>query len=443
MGNLITRDLKALLTLAWPVVLSRLGIMAMGLVDAVVVGHYSAVELGYQTLGWAPTGAVVTTAVGLLVGVQVMTARHIGEGRREETGGVYRRGLVNALWFGVIGGLGLVFLAPIGLHSFGAEASLAAGASAVVIVLGLGMPFHLLSTASTFYLEALHRPLPATIAMWLCNVVNLILNLLLVPGALGFPEWGAVGSATATLISRALLAGILLIYVWRMKDAHELGLFRKPMDGPAAARDQRRIGYGAGMSYFVEAGAFTGMGFIAGSLGALDVAGWGVVLNVTAVIFMIPLGLSSATAVLVGWAYGAGDRRGMVRAGNLGFGVTVAVLTVISLVVALFPEAVTRAYSNDPALVALASGALLLATLFFILDGLQVVGANALRARGDVLVPTITHVFSYAVVMVPLAWWLAVREGLGLTGIVWSVVVASIASAGLLMGRFWLLARRG
>ena len=145
----IRRDLKDLLTLAWPVVLSRLGIMTMGLVDAIVVGRYSAVELGCQTLGWAPTGTVITTAVGLLVGIQVMTARHIGEGRPEATGGVYRRGLLHALVFGILGGLGLVFLGPIGLHSFGEEKSLADGASAVVIVLGLGMPFHLLSTAST------------------------------------------------------------------------------------------------------------------------------------------------------------------------------------------------------------------------------------------------------------------------------------------------------
>ena len=105
MANLIRRDLRDLLTLAWPVVLSRLGIMTMGLVDAIVVGRYSAVELGYQTLGWAPTGAIVTTAVGLLVDIQVMTARHIGEGRPEATGGVYRRGLTHAFVFGIVGGL--------------------------------------------------------------------------------------------------------------------------------------------------------------------------------------------------------------------------------------------------------------------------------------------------------------------------------------------------
>src|SRR5882724_3535613 len=75
-------DLDDLMTLAWPVVLARLGIMAMGLCDALVVGRYSAVQLGYHALAWAPTSVVVTMAVGLLSGVQVMTARAIGRGER-------------------------------------------------------------------------------------------------------------------------------------------------------------------------------------------------------------------------------------------------------------------------------------------------------------------------------------------------------------------------
>src|SRR5918992_818913 len=92
-ADLVRTDLAQLLKLSGPVVLSRLGIMAMGLTDAVVVGRYSARELGYHALGWAPTSVVLTMVVGLLTGVQVMTARAVGEGRRESTGAVLRRGI--------------------------------------------------------------------------------------------------------------------------------------------------------------------------------------------------------------------------------------------------------------------------------------------------------------------------------------------------------------
>ena len=93
-------------------------------------------------------------------------------------------------------------------------------------------------------------------------------------------------------------------------------------------------------------------------------------------------------------------------------------------------------------MIGLAAGALVLGSLYFIFDGLQAVAAQALRARGDVLMPTITHVISYALVMVPLAWWLAIRMNMGLVGIVWAVVAASITAAAFLLARFWTLARR-
>ena len=86
--------LRDLLNLAWPVILARLGIMTMGLTDAIVVGNYSSRELAYHSLAWAPTSIVVTTAVGLMLGVQVMTARMLGEGRRHAVGAVLRRGMV-------------------------------------------------------------------------------------------------------------------------------------------------------------------------------------------------------------------------------------------------------------------------------------------------------------------------------------------------------------
>ena len=86
-----TREtLSELLKLAWPVVMARLGIMTMGLTDAIVVGHYASRELAFHSLAWAPSSVVLTTAVGLMMGVQVMTARLLGEGRKNEVGAVLR-----------------------------------------------------------------------------------------------------------------------------------------------------------------------------------------------------------------------------------------------------------------------------------------------------------------------------------------------------------------
>ncbi len=436
------RLLAELLNLSWPVVLSRVGIMTMGLTDAIVVGRWSARELGFHALGWAPTSIVITSGVGLLLGVQVMTARRLGEGRRDLVGGVLRRGLVYAFWLGVASTLLLLLLGRTFLTATGIEPELVDGATRALHVFALSLTPYLMSVAGSFFLEALSRPKPAMIAMWTANLANLGLNLWLVSGRSGLPVEGAVGSAWATFGARTLLFAWVLIYIARMAEARALGVFRKPQDGPGAAREQQRIGYAAGASYFIEVGAFAGLTLVAGQLGGIEAAAWAVVLNIAAMVFMGPLGLSAATGVLVGRAYGARDPLGMSRAAVLGLAVAFVLTLAIAAVIWPASGPITRAYATDPALFALARPALVLACLFFVVDGLQVVAAQALRASGDIWLPTGLHLFSYTVVMLPLGWALAHLTSLGVNGLVWAVVVASSISAALLCGRLAQVVRR-
>jgi MATE family multidrug resistance protein len=435
-------SLSELLSLAGPVMLARLGIMAMGLTDTIVVGRFSATQLGFLALGWAPTAVMLTTSVGLLSGVQVMTARAIGEGRADKVGAVLRRGVGYALLIGLGAALLLFIGAPPFLRAIGLDPALAAGAGVVVRIFALSLPLDIASRAASGFLEGLARPVPAMVAMWTANLVNLGLDLLLVPGGFGLPAMGAAGSAWSTAAARLTLVVLLAVYIARMKGAQELRLFHRHAPAPADAREQRRIGYGAGASLFAEGAAFSGMNIVAGWLGGLAVAGWSIVLNLSALVFMAPLGLSAATSVLVARAYGARDRDGVVRACLMGFGVCTAVAAACALVVWPAAPLIARAYATDPALVAIATHAIALASLFFVADALQVVAAQALRAQGDVLVPTIIHVTCYALVMLPLGWVLAHPAGLGLGGILWAVIAASMVAAGLLLSRFRTLSRR-
>ena len=157
---------------------------------------------------------------------------------------------------------------------------------------------------------------------------------------------------------------------------------------------------------------------------------------------MAPMGLAAATGVLVGRAYGAKDGPGIVRAGTLGFAVTLVLTLAVCLIVWPGAGLIVSVYSSDPAMIAIAAPALLLSCLFFVADGLQVVGAQALRARNDVWLPTAFHLTSYGLIMLPLGWVFAHPAGLGVNGLVWAVIIASLVSATLLCGRFWLLARR-
>ena len=432
-------DLIELMRLSGPVVLSRLGIMVMGLTDAIVVGRFSAEQLGFHAMAWAPSSVFVTMTVGLLVGVQVMTSRAMGAGKPHDTGAVLRRGMVYGFWIGMASAVVLAVLGPPLLHAVRLPTALADGATAPLIVFSLSLPLYALTVVISFWLEGLSRPGPVTIAMWVANGVNLAINLLLVPGTLGLPALGAVGGAWATFVARLALLLMLAVYVLRLKDARALGVFDKPARDLPASIEQRRIGYGAGASNFFEVAAFAGMSLVAGWIGGLSVAAWAVVINVAAVIFMLPLGISTATSVQVGRAFGSRDPAGMTRAGWVAFGFTAVVGVVLALLLFPLREWVASAYTADQSAIALIAPALALTCLFLAPDAVQVVAAQALRARGEVWVPTITHLISYGVIMGPLAWWLAIPMGLGVNGIVWSVIVTSFVSMAFLLARFRML----
>jgi MATE family multidrug resistance protein len=425
-----------LLRLAGPNVLSRLGVMAMGLTDAIVVGQYSPVELGYHSLGWAPTVTVLVAGIGLLIGVQVLTARHIGAGHPERTGAVLRRGLSYALKIGVVSTLVLVLLGPPFLGLMGLEPSLVAGASAVLIVFSLSLTPYLLADALWFWLEGQGKPQVPMVAMWVANAINLVLVLWLVPGTSPFPVAGAEAAAWVTLVARISLLVMLGAYVLWWPHSRARGVFVRAPRDRAAEQEQRRIGYASGLSFAIEGGAFSGINYVAGQLGVLVVAAWAVVMNVAAAVFMVPLGIAAATAVLVSRSVGAQTLPGLKRAYRMGMTLALSVLALLSVVVFVDAELVARAYSNDPALLEMTGSALLLCCLFFMADGAQVVSAQALRARGDIWWPTAMHFISYIVVMLPLAWWLGVQQGRGLNGIVWAVVIASLLSGAALSLRW-------
>jgi MATE family multidrug resistance protein len=423
-----------LLRLAWPVALARLGIMAMGIVDVVVVGQLAPHELSHQALGWAPTAILLVSAIGLLTGVQVLAARALGEGQRAHAGGIWRRGMVVA---GVAGALAAIVLWAGGarlLTVFGIAPQLAEPAARVMSVLGLSVPLHLFYIATAFFLEAIQRPLPSTIVMWCANVLNLVLNLALVP------EYGALGSAYATVGGRAFLAVALAWYVLSMRDAARFGVHRGPSG--SGYRALLRVGFAAAISQAAEAGAFSGMTILAGRIGEHAVAVYQILLNLLAVVFMVALGLSTATAVLASEAVGRDDKRAALRASFVGLLLTTVVMALLALAGSACSQALGRAYTAHASLAALVASLVPLTLAVTLPDGGQVVAAAALRAQNDNWFPTGSHVLAYAVVMPALAYYLAERAQQGVAGLMHAILAASALSVMVLTLRLGWLARR-
>lgn len=425
--------LPRLLRLAGPVAVARLGIMGMGVADTIIVGQLAPKELSHLALGWAPTGVFLVGAIGLLVGVQVLAARAIGEGKSENAGAALRRGLVIGWIAGALSAVLIAVGATPALIAMGIEPALAASAGKVAAVLGLSIPLHLTFVAASFFLEAISRPNAGAVVMWLGNAVNIALNLLLVS------EWGAVGSAWATVGARVFLVVGLLGWIWYSLRGSEYGVLRKPSGDAPGYGALLGVGAAAAVSQVAEAGAFSGMTVIAGRIGEQAVATYQITLNLLAVVFMLSLGLAAATQVLVSESIGANDRPKAARAGWLGIGVNLLLLMAAGLVALVFATPIGRAYSADPALVAAVAALMPIAALTMLPDGGQVVAAAALRGRGDNWFPTASHVLAYVIVMPPLAFFLGEMQERGVYGLMEAIFLASVLSVGVLTARhFWL-----
>ncbi|MDC7683459.1 MATE family efflux transporter [Asticcacaulis sp. BYS171W] len=436
-----TSAFKELFHLSWPVVGSRLGFMLMGLMDTLVVGHYSAAELGYHSLAWAPTSIFLVTSIGLLVGIQVKTAHFMGAGEPHRIGAAFRRGMLYALILG-FGSMVLLWLAgPTILHA-AVKPELAAGASAPLLVFALSMPFYMVSVAVSEFLEGLGRTRPGMVFTWAGNVVNAALLFLLVPGIITIPGLdsdGAMGAALSTMVARGLVMVALLVYLLTLPGVAEYKLLSRHAPDPQGAREQRQIGYAAGASYFIEVAAFAGMTFYAGRISEAAVAVWAIVLNFASVVFMVPMGLAIGCSVLVGRAFGAQDPQGIARMGRVSFASAAAFMFCVCAVVLLGSQWISAGYTSDDALRPGVQAALLLACLFFVPDGIQVVAAQALRARQDVVVAPVLHYIAYGFIMLPAGYWLALHLKLGVPGLLYAAAIASWLSASLLLGRFlWL-----
>ncbi len=438
----LRRHVAELIRLAAPVVVTRAGILTMATADAAMLGRASVDQVAYHGLGVAPFIVITVTGIGLLFGTVVMTSHAVGRERFEACGPIWRRSLPYAAMLG----LGAAILGQFGTPFFlltSQPPALAAGAGAVIAILGWGAPGTLLFYTTAYFLEGLRRPTPAMVVMIGANGLNVLLNWLLIFGNAGLPALGAEGAAIATTLVRTIMAVMLIAYVWRMHD-RDLYAVRTTLGRGwwRAGAEHRRFGYAAGTSYGIESVAFGAISFFAGILGAMALAAYTMQHIVFALIFMIALGIASATSVRVGIAHGRGDWTDRALAGWTGLGLVAVVLGASGAVLLIWSAPIAALLTTDPALVATTAPLIALSAYALIADGGQVVMASALRGAGETWVPTAMHIVSYFGVMIPGCWIFAFPMGFGAAGLVGGIVLASIVSVTLVSFRFWLISRR-
>lgn len=434
LGEHVRRTLR----LAGPVMLARAGILVMASVDTIMCGRVGADQLAYYGIAIAPHLAFLLVGIGLMMGTVVVSAQTDGAGRPAECGRIWRLGLVNGAVIGSLFGLLLLPGEPI-LVALGQDPAISAGGGTVLIMFALGLPGLLMFTATTFFLEGIGRPTPGMVVMGLANVLNFGLNY-----ALMFGPWeqGAAGAALGTSITRWLMALALAGYVLAMRERDRYGV-RAPMAGYWRLEGKLvRLGWPIAMSFGLEHGAFFAAATFAGWLGAVPLAAYQIVINTMGLIYMLAIGIATATAVRVGNAVGRRDRPGLAKAGWVGLAIGVVMMLALMPVLYGTSGGIVRVYTDDPAVALIAAPALALASWILVVDASQGILTGALRGAADIWACIGAQFICFWLICIPFCYLLAHRWGQGIPGLLGGLFIGLLAATLLLAWRFKVLSSR-
>jgi len=420
-------ELRSQLHLALPVIGVQVGLYAMGAVDAAFMGRVSEHAFGAVALGHALSFALLGFAMGTLTALDPIVAQAHGAGEAGAVTRAQQRGVVLALALSALVAGVLAFSAPL-LRLLRQPEEVVPLATAYLHVSIAGVPAFLLFVAQRQTLQATHRLRPLVLVIVGANGLNAALDWLWIAGPFGLSTFGAVGCAWATVVARWALA---LGVAWVAGREHRARLW-PPAPGLWSATAFARmlhVGLPVGLSFGLEIGAFASVLVMMGQLGALELAGHQVVMQLASASFMLPLGLSMAAAVRVGNAIGRGDAEGARRATKLALGLGAAAMATAGALFLLAPRPLARLFTDLEPVLAIAVTLIPIAGLFQVFDGLQGVALGCLRGMADTRVPLLIHLLGFWGVAVPLSAYLGLERGWGARGLWWGLAAGLFAVA--------------
>ena len=429
----LTGEVRALLQLAVPVVLSELAWMLMSVVDTIMVGRIGPEAIGAVGLSSSLYYVPTLFAVGLLLGLDTLVSQAYGRQDEQDCRLWLTQGLYVALAMS-LPAMAIVWSAPIFLPRWHTNPAVAIQAAGYLRILNWGTPFLLVYAAFRRYSQGVGVVKPITFALVTANLVNLAGNWALIYGRIGFPVMGVRGSALSTVLARAYMAVFLIAVAIGHERKRGFSFFTHwhSLDWGRVERIFR-LGGPAATQMLFEIGAFSAATVLASRLSQQALAAHMIALNCASVTYMVPLGISAAAAVAVGHAAGAQDYARACRAGWLATGLAGGFMAVMAVLLVVLPQPIVRIYSLDPKVIAIGAPLLGLAAAFQVFDGVQTAATGSLRGLGHTKAPMFLNMFGYWLLGLPIGYYLCFRRGLGIFGVWIGLTVALILIASLIV----------
>lgn len=437
-----TKEFGRSLTIAYPVMFGQLGQVLVGLVDNLMIGRLGAAPLAAVSLGNSLVFIALSLGIGFSFAITPLIAEADGSGDLEKGRNYFHHGVILCSLSGIFLFIALLVAKPV-LYYLDQPPEVVELAIPYLEIVAFSMIPLMIFQAYKQFADGLSQTRYAMYATLLANVVNIVFNYLLIYGIWIFPRLELKGAAIGTLISRFFM----LWFIWeilRRKDkfAAYFKWSRHEILNSAIFKRILSLGLPTALQMLFEVAIFTATVFLAGTLGTNPQAANQIALNLASMTFMIATGLGVAATIRVGNQKGLKHYKDLRRIAFSTFLLVFLIEAVFAIGFILLKDILPTFYIDNSEVIILAAQLLIVAALFQLSDGLQVVILGALRGLQDVKMPTLICFIAYWVIGFPVSFYFGKPEQMGSMGIWMGLLAGLSASALMLYLRFNYLSKK-
>ncbi len=408
--------IKDITNIAGPIILGNLGFILIGVGDVIVAGRHSTDTLAAVSIATAIINCIMIFGIGILGSISPILSNYRGAGKEAEK--YFYPSLKFASALSIIMSIVIALFIPL-IDKFGFEAKLVPMIKAYFWITAFSTFGAYLHTMTKEFLQAFEIVVFPNILTVICIFVNLFLNIIFCFGFGPIPEMGAAGLAIASLITRYIMGFVLFFYCFkkvRIKHHKDKNYYR----------DLIRVGVPSSLAVMIEFIGFNAITIIMGRISGIYAAAQNIVCTMTSVSFMVPLAISNATAVKVGFANGAKYYKSLKTYAYTGIALCVAFMTCSAIVVGTFPVSLLKLFTRDPELINVSIPVVYVLCFFQIFDGLQVALAGIFKGIKQTGIVMISNFIAYWLVSIPLGCVFAFHFKLNLLGFWYSLGISAI-----------------
>lgn len=426
------------LALAGPLIIAQLGHTLVQTSDTMIIGHFlGKISLAASSLAHSVFMMVLVFGLGIAYGLTPLIAQASGKNDKNEIAKL----LSNSLWVNIFVSIllffGVYYGSMYGMQHADQDPIVVEEAKPYLFVLALSIFPLMIFNAFKQFAEGLGFTKQAMrITIW-GNVLNVILAIVFVKGMFGIEPMGIAGVGIATLIDRILMMVVMCWYVLKSKYFKDYMVhFRFFAVQAQKVKAILKIGTPVAFQYTFEVGLFAGASLIAGKIGALDQAAHNVAITLASMTYMMATGIASAVTIKIGNSYGKENFERLKTFAKISYNIILGFMIFTAILFAVFNHTLASLMTTDPEVIALAAQLLIIAGLFQLFDGTQVIGLGILRGIGDVNIPTIITLFAYWVIGLPTGYYLGIELEMGVQGVWYGLTFALLVSSILLYLRY-------